>query len=119
MASEHIVARVDEIAEGERRIVTIGEREVGVFNVHGQFYALPNICIHQAGPLCKGRVSGTLTASAENHWKFEWGFEGEILTCPWHAMEFNITTGQCLAWPKRRVRSYPVKVEDGQIVVTL
>jgi nitrite reductase/ring-hydroxylating ferredoxin subunit len=119
MASEHIVARADEIAEGQRRIVTIDEREVGVFNVRGTFYALPNICIHQAGPLCKGRISGTLTARAENHWKFEWGFEGEILTCPWHSMEFNITTGQSLAWPKRRVRQYPVKVVNGQIVVTM
>jgi nitrite reductase/ring-hydroxylating ferredoxin subunit len=119
MASEHIVAREGEIAEGDRRIVRIGEREIGVFNVRGQYYALPNICIHQAGPLCKGRISGTLTASAANDWKFEWSFEGEILTCPWHALEYNITTGQCLAFPKRRVRTYPVRVENGQIIAAL
>ena len=119
MPSEHIVAREGELAEGKSCLVKIGEREVGLFNVRGSYYALPNICIHQAGPLCKGRISGTLTATAESNWKFQWVNEGEIVTCPWHALEFNITTGQCLAFPKRRVRSYPVKVENGQIIITL
>ena len=119
MPSEHVVASAAEIEEGQRRIVTIGDREIGVFNVRGQFYALPNICIHQSGPLCQGRISGTLLSNAETGWKFAWGFEGEIVTCPWHALEYNITTGQCLAFPKRRVRSYPVRVVDGQVLVTL
>ena len=114
-----MVAREGEIPAGERRIVKVGEREIGVFNVRGQYYALPNICIHQAGPLCEGRISGTLVANEQTTWKFEWGFEGEIVTCPWHALEYNITTGQCLAFPKRRVRSYPVRVADGQVLVTL
>ena len=73
MPSEHVVAREGEIPEGERRIVQIGERQIGVFNVRGQYYALPNICIHQAGPLCEGRISGTLVAGVETGWKFEWG----------------------------------------------
>jgi nitrite reductase/ring-hydroxylating ferredoxin subunit len=119
MAAEHIVAREGEIPEGDRRIVQIGEREIGVFNVRGQYYALPNICIHQSGPLCRGRISGTLVANPETQWKFQWAFEGEIVTCPWHALEYNITTGQCLAFPKRRVRSYPVRVVNGQVVVTV
>jgi nitrite reductase (NADH) small subunit len=119
MPSDHIVARQGEIPEGERRIVQIGERQIGVFNVRGHYYALPNICIHQSGPLCQGRISGTLFSNEETQWKFQWGFEGEIVTCPWHALEYNITTGQCLAFPKRRVRSYPVRVENGQVIVTL
>ncbi len=119
MPSEHVVAHVGDIPEGDRRIVKVGEREIGVFNVRGQYYALPNICIHQAGPLCKGRISGTLIADADTQWKFQWAFEGEIITCPWHALEYNITTGQCLAFPKRRVRTYPVKVENGQIKVVV
>ncbi|MEP7198318.1 MAG: Rieske 2Fe-2S domain-containing protein [Chloroflexota bacterium] len=119
MAAEHIVAQVTDIPEGQSRIVKIGAREIGIFNVRGQFYALPNICIHQGGPLCEGRISGTLTARAENNWKFEWTHEGEIVTCPWHALEYNITTGQCLAFPNRRVRSYPVTVAGGQITVVL
>jgi nitrite reductase/ring-hydroxylating ferredoxin subunit len=119
MAIEHVVAQASDIPAGQSRIIKIGEREIGIFNVRGQFYALPNICIHQGGPLCEGRISGTLLARAENNWKFEWGHEGEIVTCPWHALEFNITTGQCLAFPNRRVRSYPVTVVAGQLTVVL
>ncbi len=119
MATEYVVAHVGDIAEGDRRIITIGEREIGIFNVAGQYYALPNICIHQAGQLCSGRVSGTLVANAGTQWKFEWALEGEIITCPWHALEYRITTGQCLAFPGRRVRTYPVRVEDGQIKVVI
>ncbi len=45
--------------------------------------------------------------------------DGEIVTCPWHGMEFDITTGRCLANPKVRLRSYPVTVEDGQVKLVL
>jgi nitrite reductase (NADH) small subunit len=119
MPSEHVVANVGEIGVGDRRIVEINGREIGVFNVDGEYYALPNICIHQSGPLCAGRISGTLISNAETRWKLQWGFDGEIVTCPWHALEFHIKTGQCLAFPKRRLRTYPVKVEDGQVKVVL
>ena len=36
------------------KLVTIEGREIGVFNVHGEFYALRNRCPHQGGALCKG-----------------------------------------------------------------
>jgi nitrite reductase/ring-hydroxylating ferredoxin subunit len=119
MPTEHVVARADEIGVGECKIVAIGSLQIGVFNVDGQFYALPNVCLHQFGPLCTGRISGTLAASADNDWKLEWVQEGQIVTCPWHRLEFNITTGQCLAFPKRKLRSYPVKVADGQVKVVV
>ena len=32
------------------------------FNIGGDFYALPNACFHQNGPLCRGMLSGTLQA---------------------------------------------------------
>ena len=45
--------------------------------------------------------------------------EGEILTCPWHGLEFDLTTGRCLANPRVRVRQYPVAVEDGLVKLLL
>ena len=42
--------------------------------------------------------------------------EGEIIRCPWHLWEFEIATGRCLVDP-RRVKTYPVAIEDGQVVV--
>ena len=84
-----------------------------------QLYALPNVCPHQFGPLCAGTVNGTMACSAETGWRFAWVREGEIVTCPWHGIEFDITTGRSLASPRLRVRTYPVIVEDGQIKVTV
>ena len=117
--TDHIVARVEEFGEGDRRIVRVGRLEVGVFNVEGAYYALPNVCAHQFGPLCEGRITGTLTASRETDWRPAWVQEGAILVCPWHALEYEITTGRCLAYPKVKLRQFPVRVEDGHVVVSL
>ena len=117
--ADHVVARVDELGAGERRIVRAGRVEIGVFNVGGRYYALPNVCAHQFGPLCEGKVTGTLVAGAETAWRPAWVQEGEILTCPWHALEFDITTGRCIAYPKVKLRQYPVRVEGVYVVVSV
>jgi 3-phenylpropionate/trans-cinnamate dioxygenase ferredoxin subunit len=132
MAAAHPVGRVSELPPGERKIVTVGGRSIGVFNVHGSFYALRNACPHQGAPLCKGSVHGTAPDTEPG--EYAWGREGEILRCPWHGWEFDLTTGRSLFNPhKVRVRSYdvsvavadedpsvetyPVSVEDGTILV--
>jgi nitrite reductase/ring-hydroxylating ferredoxin subunit len=116
---EYIIAPLVEFPPNTHRVVKVGRREIGVFNVDGTFYALPNLCTHQLGPLCKGRVSGTVICSRETEWKLQWGFDGEIVTCPWHGMEYHIKTGVCLAFPEIRLRSYEVWVEDDQVKVRL
>ena len=45
--ARYVVAAVDEIAPGERKIVTVAGRSIGVFNVGGEFFALRNRCPHQ------------------------------------------------------------------------
>lgn len=117
--AEYVVARVEELPPGSRRIVRVGRLEIGVFNVDDRYYALPNVCAHQFGPLCEGVVTGTLTANAETGWRPAWLHEGRILTCPWHALEYDITTGRCLAYPKIRLRQFPVRVEGDQLVVVV
>jgi nitrite reductase/ring-hydroxylating ferredoxin subunit len=115
--TDHTIGPAAEFPPGSHRVVQLGRIEVGVFNVDGRFYALPNVCPHQFGPLCEGRVSGTSACSAATDWKFAWGREGEIVTCPWHGIEFDIATGRSLASPRLKVRTYPVVVEDGQVKV--
>jgi nitrite reductase/ring-hydroxylating ferredoxin subunit len=58
----HVVGRAGEIQVGGRQIVSVGGREIGVFNVGGRFYALLNECAHLSGPACTGGVLGELTA---------------------------------------------------------
>ena len=107
----HVICGVDELKPGARKIVEINGRSIGVFNVHGKYHAIRNACPHQLAPLCKGKITGTALPSEPGEYK--WGRDGEILRCPWHAWEFDITTGQSVFNPHRmRVKSYEVHVED-------
>jgi nitrite reductase (NADH) small subunit len=117
--AEHVVGMVEDFPAGTHRVVRVGRIEVGVFNVGGELYALPNVCPHQFGPLCEGTVNGTTACSAATGWQFAWVRDGEIVTCPWHGIEFDIATGRSLSSPRLRVRTYPVTVENGRVKVTV
>jgi nitrite reductase/ring-hydroxylating ferredoxin subunit len=116
--AETVVGSVAELPPGSRKIVRVGAVEVGVFNLGGRYYALPNICTHQFGPLCQGAVTGTVMARAENGFRRAWELDGQVLICPWHGLEFDLTTGRCLAYPRVKLRSYVVRVVDDQVVVS-
>jgi nitrite reductase/ring-hydroxylating ferredoxin subunit len=117
--ADHVVGSLADFPPGSHRVVTLGKVQIGIFNVDGALHALPNVCPHQFGPLCTGTVNGTMVCNADTRWQHTWLREGEILTCPWHGIEFDLTTGVSLASPKLRVRRYPVTVEDGQVKVSL
>jgi nitrite reductase/ring-hydroxylating ferredoxin subunit len=111
----YVVATVDEIPPGGRKIVTLEGRSVGVFNVGGEFFALRNRCPHQGGPLCDGRLAGFVTSPRPGEYRFT--RPGENLRCPWHGWEFDIRTGQSWCEPARvRVRRYDVAVEPGTAI---
>ena len=112
----YIVAEVGDIPPGARRIVELNGRSIGVFNVHGRYVAVLNVCPHELAPVCRGRLGGTTLASAPGEWV--WGREGEILACPWHGWEFDLLTGTCLT-DRRRLRLYEVIVEDDQIIIVM
>jgi nitrite reductase/ring-hydroxylating ferredoxin subunit len=101
-------------------VVEAAGRQIGVFNIAGTFYGLPNLCPHQTGPLCEGRAAtGTLAADRDSGWKPRWVMEDEVITCPWHGLEYHVPTGRCLAYPEITLRRYPVTVRDGEVVVTV
>jgi len=118
--TEVVVGRLDEFPAGTHRVVVAAGREIGVFNIGGRFYGLPNLCPHQTGPLCEGRrVTGTLAADASNGWRPRWVMRDEVIACPWHGLEYHVPTGQCLAYPEITLRRYAVDVRDGDVVVTV
>lgn len=135
VAQKFVVALVSEIPPGGRKIVEIAGRSIGVFNVHGTFYALKNVCPHQFAPLCEGKIMGTTLPSAPG--KYIYGRQGEIIRCPWHGWEFDLTSGKSIFNPHRcrvkayevslespdsedpSVESYPVTVEEARVVVTI
>ena len=107
--AKHIVATVAEIPPGQRKIVEVNGISIGVFNVHGTYYALKNSCPHQGGELCRGPISGFVSSSGPGDYSYS--RHGEIIRCPWHGWEFDIRTGQSWFDPRRvRVRRYDVTV---------
>ena len=108
----YIVGTVDEIPPGQRKIVQVAGRTIGVFNVAGEYFALLNRCPHQGGPLCEGHTLGFLRSDRPG--EYHYTRPGEILRCPWHGWEFDLRTGQSWFDPAQvRVRRYEVAVEPG------
>jgi nitrite reductase/ring-hydroxylating ferredoxin subunit len=64
-------------------------------------------------------LSGTLAADADSGFEPEWRLDGEVVICPWHSLEFHVKTGRSIAYPDRKLPTYPVRVADGQLQVTL
>lgn len=93
-------------------IVSVNGRSIGIFNVGGRFYGLPNKCPHKGAEMCRGVLVGDLSSSGPGD--FVYDAEKKFVTCPWHGWEFDIETGQSYLDPARtRVRTYAVAVEDG------
>jgi nitrite reductase/ring-hydroxylating ferredoxin subunit len=115
--SRYVVARADELQEGDRRIVQVGGREVGIYRLNGKFYAVLNRCPHLGGPLCKGGVVSEIYASVPGDVR---GNASRLLvTCPWHNWEFDVNDGQSYFSPKGpRARMFPVGLECGQKVAS-
>jgi nitrite reductase (NADH) small subunit/3-phenylpropionate/trans-cinnamate dioxygenase ferredoxin subunit len=96
------VGQVDQFAPGKGRLVKVKGYEIALFNVDGSFYAISNSCPHSTGPLAEGRLFG------------------QIVTCPWHGSQFDVTTGQCCAGPATKpVTTYPVYIEGHSIFIEI
>ena len=85
----------------EGRAVTIGDRELAIFNLGDRFLAVDGRCPHRGGPLCDGIVAG------------------ETVVCPLHAWKINLRRGD-VERPVNTtacVHTYPTRVEEGIVMV--
>lgn len=114
--ARHVVAAAGEIPAGGRKLVRVAGRDIGVFNLGGDYFALLNRCPHQGGELCRGPVTGLVTSAEPG--QFDYSRHAEMLKCPWHGWEYDIRTGQSWCDPNdTKVRAYPVTVEPGEALV--
>jgi 3-phenylpropionate/trans-cinnamate dioxygenase ferredoxin subunit len=112
----YVVAKAAEIPLGDSKAVTVANREIAIFNLGGDYFALLNRCPHAGGPLCQGRRTSLVESKRPG--TFVTSRPGEMLRCPWHGWEFDIRTGRSYCDPdKVRARAYEAKVEPGQRVV--
>jgi naphthalene 1,2-dioxygenase ferredoxin component len=82
--------------------VSLAGREIAVYNLKGRFYATDNICTHEHACLSEGFVID------------------DIIECPLHQGRFHIPTGEAKGAPVHiRLRTYPVKVEGGEVFVQI
>lgn len=119
--SEHIITNEDELNDGDHMVVQVEGREIGIFNIDGDYYAYTNWCPHQGGPCAEGNITGTVEATFDREkleTSLEWTDEN-ILNCPWHGWEFKVDSGECLSRRKVRLISHNIRVDDGNLVLSL
>ena len=93
------VASVEEFADGRRKTVQFAGREVAIFKIAEEFYAIENECPHQGAPLCEGHV------------------DGEVVSCPWHGWQFDLCTGESVTVPGMDLQAYTVQIENGHVKI--
>ena len=93
------IASVSDLKPGENKVVNANGKEVALFNVNGEFFAISNTCLHRGGPLGEGFL------------------ESDVVTCPWHGWKFNVKTGENAMMPTAKVATYEVRIEDDNISV--
>ena len=92
------VAPAASIASGDYAQLEVDGTLVAVFNIHGHFYAIDDICTHDGGELAGGAV------------------EGDVVICPRHGARFCLRTGAALTPPAYEpVRTYPTRIRDGMV----
>ena len=97
----HSAAKSSDLPKGSGKSLEVAGQRVALFNVDGKYYALADSCMHRGGPLGEGHLDGTR------------------VTCPWHAWDFDVKTGECHTMQGAKQKSYPTKIENDQIFVDL
>jgi len=115
------VGKVADYADPGRRVLDIDGFEVAVFRLGEDFYAWENLCPHQGGPACQGKllpltteaVNEDLTSSGRTFSKTH-----SNLVCPWHGAEFDIRTGRH-PMGRWKLRPVEVRVEGGEVLLKM
>ncbi|MBI4052217.1 MAG: non-heme iron oxygenase ferredoxin subunit [Elusimicrobia bacterium] len=96
------VAKVLEIPPGGMKVVEVESFRIALCHVEGTIYAIEDVCTHDDGPLGEGTLRG-----------------GQV-ECPRHGARFDVKTGKAVRMPAIvPVRTFPVKVENGEIFVEM
>ena len=120
--AEYLVGPFSDLSEKERKLVTVGGREIIVFRQRDRVYALSNYCLHMGGPVGEGKLIGRVEshiADDGTHLGDTFSEEVTHIVCPWHGYEYDIETGGCAALPSEKLKRYTTQVRDGDVYVTV
>ena len=98
-----LACQAEDIPENGGGCIKYGDLQIAVFNFArcGQWYATDNLYPHRQQ--MRG-MTGTQ------------GGEPKV-ACPFHKKTFSLETGSCLGGGDYRIKTYPVKVEDGRVYI--
>ncbi len=102
MTTWQTVARVEDIPPERVRVFSIGDHDVAVCNVNGDFYAIDDVCTHDGGALDQGEL------------------EEDQIECPRHGARFDVRTGAAVQLPAfEPVETHEVRVDGDTLQVGL
>ena len=93
------VAKVNEVPNFGKKVVSIAGKEILLVNVKGIIHAVENECPHQGSPLSAAVV------------------KDGYLSCPRHGYRFSLTDGACAEHPECVLMIYPVQLDGDDILV--
>ena len=119
--AEWLVGKTSELKDGDRKVVTAGKREIGVFHKDGAYYAYSNTCLHQGGPACEGLMIANVVDIIDKDRTYQGQKFGDEMhfVCPWHGYEFHLATGKHVCDARLQLRKFDVVTRDGGIYVDI
>lgn len=94
------VAAVGQIEEKSFSAFEIDGTDFVICRFRDEYFAVENLCSHALARFNEGKL------------------RGHRIMCPLHGATFDIRTGACTGAPATRpIRSFPLRVRDGQIEV--
>lgn len=114
----HISHETYHLSPGASQVVQLREKEVALFNVAGQLFALDNRCPHREGPLSRGQVESVAVPHLQPTPHGAEEGEGRTLAvrCPLHGWLFDLKSGRCLNQPGASTVAYNVTCKNGKMV---
>ena len=98
----HRVAATSEVAEGETKAIELMGLHLALYHVEGEFFCTDNTCTHAFALLSEGWL------------------EGHLIECPLHNGQFDVRSGKGQGAPiDEDIRTYPVRVENGAVLISL
>jgi nitrite reductase/ring-hydroxylating ferredoxin subunit len=114
----HHVGSEEDFPDTQFRVFELEGRPVGVVKTPRGFYAVRNRCPHQGADVCAGTVGGTMVAAGPHEYRYS--EDVMVVACPWHRWEFELQTGASFGGiTNKKLVTYPVEVEDGQVYVMM
>ncbi len=106
----HKACAVEDIPANGGACALIEGEQVAIYNFErrGEWYATQNLCPHrQQMALSRGMIGSTGPSQEPK------------VACPFHKKTFSLQTGACLSGDDYQIKTYPIKVEDGFVFVSL